>query len=412
MNNKLILPCLKGRAGDWFYYTALMTYKEVANRVKLPREIDEKYSDPKLKLGEWIQRDLEKSRTARIVDYLTKNEQRFFNSLILGIFEGSPAWSEINVSGSREGIDYEEETEIYLSESIGILTLNGDENIFAIDGQHRAVGIREAFKKKPSLGGDEVPVIIIAHRTTTEGNIRTRRLFSTLNRYAKPVSKSDNIALSEDDNCAIITRDIIDTFDMMRGKVLINKSPSISPENKTDFTNIRSLYDLVERLLTDQKVYNFEVFGYEHYDFTNNRLSDSVLKTISSKIKIQLTNILTSIPSFNSYVKTGYVDRLDPKASLIFRPIGQTILFDVIKVAEYHGKGEEALKYFSKDNFKISNKIWREVFWDDDIDNIRTETARVKFATLLILEHLEIPIKRTKKDKEVFDSFGFDPKKI
>jgi len=30
--NKLILPTLRGKMGDWFYYVALMSFKEVAKR--------------------------------------------------------------------------------------------------------------------------------------------------------------------------------------------------------------------------------------------------------------------------------------------------------------------------------------------------------------------------------------------
>ena len=79
--NKLNLPCIRGKMGDWMYYVTLLSFKEVANRVRLPKEIDAKYKNQEnLKLGEWIQRELQANRTKEIVTYLKTQEQRFFNT--------------------------------------------------------------------------------------------------------------------------------------------------------------------------------------------------------------------------------------------------------------------------------------------------------------------------------------------
>ena len=50
---------------------------------------------------------------------------------------------------------------------------------------------------------DEVSVIFVAHEATSQGLERTRRLFTTLNKTDRPVSKGDIIALDEDDVVAI-----------------------------------------------------------------------------------------------------------------------------------------------------------------------------------------------------------------
>ncbi|GAB4093515.1 hypothetical protein GCM10028786_24420 [Flaviaesturariibacter terrae] len=384
-----------------------MTFEEVSKRVKLPVEIDKKYSDDQLKLGEWIQRDLEKSRTLRIVDYINKTRQRFFNSLILGIYKGSPSWQEIQVSqrSTTQVQQIGEETEIYLSNSVGILSLNGDENIFAIDGQHRAIGIREAVKLNKEILNDEVPVIFVAHKASFDGNVRTRRLFSTLNRYAKPVGKSDIIALSEDDNCAIITRELIDHFELFKNRIIVNKSPSINPENSVDFTNIRTLYEIVERIITNKKVYAFNVQGEDHYSFTNTRVEDDTLEKHITRIKRYLTSTLTILPAFQKYNSTGTLER-SVKGSLIFRPIGQFIYFDVLKVAEANNKLHAAKTFFASHDFSLKNKVWKTIFWDEESNNIKTDKPRVKYATMLIIEHIGISFKKTKKERELFESFN------
>ena len=411
--NRLILPCIKGRIGQWFYYSSIMSFAELADRVKLPREIDKKYSNKDLKLGEWIQRELDPKRTNRLVKYLQEQDERFFNSLVLGIFDGKPSWQDVEISkGKNDYEEIDEETSEYLSSTIGILTLDGSESLFAIDGQHRFVGIREAIKTDTSLLTDEVPVIFVAHKTDEVGKIRTRRLFSTLNRYAKPVNKSEIIALSEDDNCAIMTRKIIDNFELLKGKIIINKSPSISPKNGTDFTNIRTLYDIIERLSTDKKVYNFKVGGYNHYDFTNKRILDSEIESVIKTIQKTIKESLLNIPSFENYLKTGLVNRNDESASLLFRPIGQNILFDIIKVSKEFNKYQTALKFFSKDTFNLSNHTWKNILWDKESSNITTQKTRVKYATLLIIEHLGIPVNKTKKDLEMYNNFKIDPSSI
>ncbi len=80
--DKLVIPCLKGRIGDgdeaWYFYSGLMTFDEIAKGVKLPKEIDKKYKEKDLKLGEWIQRELDPDRTIRIVEYINKQPQSFF----------------------------------------------------------------------------------------------------------------------------------------------------------------------------------------------------------------------------------------------------------------------------------------------------------------------------------------------
>ena len=72
-NLPLSLPSLRGRIGDWYYYVTLMNIKEVANRVLLPKEIDE-YEPEDLQLGEWIQRELDEKRTKNIVNLLNSQK--------------------------------------------------------------------------------------------------------------------------------------------------------------------------------------------------------------------------------------------------------------------------------------------------------------------------------------------------
>jgi len=148
---KLVLPALRGRIGDWFYYVSLLPFKEVAQRISMADEIH-KSKD----LRDWIQTEVSQ-RIEGIVTYLETQEQRFFNSLILGIYGGSPSWQELDIK--TRYADLEEEDLDYLNRTFGILTLKGDEKIFPIDGQHRTQAIKDALKNKEELQEEEISVI-------------------------------------------------------------------------------------------------------------------------------------------------------------------------------------------------------------------------------------------------------------
>ncbi|MFW6272613.1 MAG: DGQHR domain-containing protein [bacterium] len=406
--NPINLPCLRGKIGDWFFYTSVMSFKEIATRIKLPEEIDKKYEDDNLKLEEWIQRKIETKRIKPLVKYIEEQEQRFFNSLVLGIYDGAPSWQDLNISGTNIYSDENDETLRYLSKTFGILNLSGAESIFAIDGQHRAVGIRKAVKDGKADLNDEITVILVAHSIGDEGKIRTRRLFSTLNRYAKPVSESEKIALSEDDNCAVLTRRLIEEHDFLKGKILLNKSRSVHPSQDKYFTSIMVLYDIVKTILVEKRIPGIgNVSGYEKESFLHIRANKTELDKQYEFISNLFNNMISKIDVLhNFFVKGNPVDRNSSNESILFRPIGQNILFDILKVGLSHKNEKSILEYFDSIDFSFKNKIWHSIFWDSETNTIVTDKMRQRFVTLLILEKLGFNIKRTYNDKKKLQTFN------
>src|ERR1700676_5266228 len=197
----LALPALRGSFGSWIYYSCLISIRELGKRANYATELHPTTVD---ELSRLIQRVLEGRRSLDIADYLTKNNDRFFNSLVLAVYGGNPDWLEIGISGTSTPRASLNELKEEARDSIGFLRLSGTEKIFAIDGQHRLSGIKEAMKDGDAAIGDElVPVIFVGHANTVAGLQRTRRLFTTLNKTAVPVTKRDIIGLDEDDVMAI-----------------------------------------------------------------------------------------------------------------------------------------------------------------------------------------------------------------
>ncbi len=176
---KLRIPAIRSKMGIWVYYVTALSFDEVNLYVRSVH--DELYKSALL--SGMIQKSIAASQN-RIAHYLETQKERFFNSLILAVYGGQPTWNEIRIeeASGKDNID------------MGLLTLSGREKIFPVDGQHRVEGIKKALKEDPSLGTEKVPVIFVGHSEDEEGMQRTRRMFRTLNRCAKPVLLRDMIA--------------------------------------------------------------------------------------------------------------------------------------------------------------------------------------------------------------------------
>ena len=396
---KLILPTLRSRMGDWIYYSTVMKFNDVSDRVSMADKIHQHEG-----LKSLIQREVQ-DRTKGIVEYLKTQDQRFFNSIILGIYQGSPTYQELEIK-NFEGIK-EEELE-YLKSTFGVLTLSGEEKLFAIDGQHRVKAIQDSVNEKGDLKDEEISVIFLPHKNTDEGLIRTRRVFSTLNRYAKPVDKSEIIAIDEEDNCAIITRNLIEDFQLFNDIILFNKSRSISPRNTSAFTNIIVLYDFIVAILTDQKVFGVKVTGEDHKIFTHRRQPDDIILVKQKYIQEIFETIFKTIPALSSFLETKLVNRRDENISLLFKPVGQNVLYSTLKIAIDKNKKEQLINYFETDTFNLSNKSWRSVFFDPETGRTKTDKTIQKFAFHLILKKIGVNLPLSDKDQEVFDNFHID----
>lgn len=239
----LALPALRGAVGDWIYYSCLMPITEIALRVKYADEIH-----PDKALSELIQRSLEGPRAKHIAEYLTTKE-RFFNSLVLATYGGSPDWLEVGNFKSSNNAEILKLVPEPSKDALGFLGLSGSEKIFAIDGQHRLAGIRRAIADGTDLSQEQAPVILVGHKKDAAGMQRTRRLFTTLNKTAVAVRKRDIIALDEDDVMAIVARRLVETNSSFQDpKIAVIGSQNIPVGNRICLTTISSLYDTLKLL--------------------------------------------------------------------------------------------------------------------------------------------------------------------
>ncbi|WP_246677095.1 DNA sulfur modification protein DndB [Mesorhizobium sp. B2-4-15] len=171
-----------------------MRLRDAAERIRYASEINE--VRPGRQLSDLIQRALTKGRASEIGKYLVNEGDHFFNALVVAVYGGDPEWMEFEVNpaaGARTSREPKEVAE-WARSAFGYLHLSGTETLFALDGQHRLAGIKQAVPVKASLGDERVTVIFVSHKLTDAGRRRTRKLFTTLNKTAVAVNKSDSSA--------------------------------------------------------------------------------------------------------------------------------------------------------------------------------------------------------------------------
>ena len=398
---KLYLPSLRGIMGDWVYYPTLMKFKDIAERIKIAEEIYQSKT-----LSEMVQHEIKIKRGKEIKDYLLKQEQRFFNSLIVAVYEGDPSWYDITHIESNNPYDSENIPEDVVA-GIGILSLNGEEKLFTLDGQHRLIGIKEAVVEAPHLGEDELSIIFIAHRTDLDGMERTRRLFTTLNKNAVQVSKGETIALDEDDTMAITVRRLVTENPMFTDdRILNNVTDNVPRSNKTCLTTIGNLYDLLSILFT--KVYVIskkKTFKDRENELTKVRQPDHILdehyRNACDYFK-RLTESFLPLQEFvnmsdNSTVVKKY--RHSEGGSVLFRPIGLKILTEIIAALVEKYPLSKCFKMISKLPIDLTQPPYHGVIWHPTQKKmIMKGKTLVKNLLLYMLNHFPGDVNKMRED--------------
>ncbi len=352
------VAAIRGKIGIWTYYVTAMRFEDIAKYVvPITKEISNNKN-----FSDMLQRAIT-DNVEGIKDYILNQNERFFNALVLAIYDGNPEWFELEV-----------EIEDYRTYSVGVLEFSGNETIFPVDGQHRVEGIKKAIKENSELINEKVPVIMIGHENSAVGKQRTRRLFSTLNRRARKVNDNELIALDEDDVVAVATREIIENNKLFFGDRLINfANKNIPSSNHIAFTSIIELYQC-NKIIFD---YLTTLKGLKKKDKEQlllYRPSNETTNEYVNQINMFWDTMQREIPSLKQYVETTIDDidvlnnRSEKGGNLLFRPIALTQF--VIALCEYmmYKKCDikSAVIDFNKIPLTIQKQPWINVIWTND----------------------------------------------
>lgn len=382
-SESLSLPAIRGKMGNWTFYSSVMPMLELAKRVNYAEEI---HTNPGL--SEMIQRKLSGARATEICRYLTERPDRFFNSLVIAFYEGPPTWfsGAIAPPASSEidrSFDIEDIRES--GSQLGVLQLNGNEKLFALDGQHRLSGIKAAYKKERLPIDDCVPVIFVAHVNDANGIRRSREIFTTLNKEAKKVGVGDIIALDENDPAAIVTRRLVEgKSGLSGGKVAYKQTESIDP--RVDVKCVTTIANIYFSVLNLSRAFYYKTKTIREIAALP-RPDDDVLETLCSIAEKFYSAAGKCFPNFGEVMsaKNDVVDiiaanRGEDGGHLLFRPVGITILTNLVcQLKTHHPKltVEACVKRASAIPVVLNDAPYRDVLWEPRRSKMRPSGKKV-----------------------------------
>lgn len=395
MATSINIPAIRGNIGNIVYYTSVFTFQQIVERVK---KIDDELHTSK-SLRDQLQRNLTENYKS-IKDYILNHDDRFFNALVLAVYDGEPIWNAIEV-------DFKDDT----YHTMGFLQLNGEEKIFPVDGQHRVEGIKAALKVRPELKDETIAVIFIGHQKSPAGMEKTRRIFTTLNRYAKPVKLGDIIALDEDDIVAITTRELLESYPLFMGNKISNaKNSKAIPD--TDYNAFTTLMSLYECHLTLYKYFK------QQYDKKNKPYSS---KEINESLKLRpnqqaLNAYKYFVTDFwNAFCRSfngmqDFKNNLNENAAnayrnksgglVYFRPIGIESIAHALLITAQRTPDKslmEIVTEYANLRYNLADVPWKGVFWSP---NNQTMIMGNNPLAVLLLMYMYNPDLLTEKEME------------
>jgi DNA sulfur modification protein DndB len=403
MNQKTrtLFPSLRSRMGETIYYTTSMTFRDVCEWIKPTDEVHKSK-----KLSEWIQRQLISRHADGIASYLREQNERFFNAIVVGIYGGQPKWAPLDVGAPAGEKGFSDEQQEYLESSIGLLTFNGNEKLFAIDGQHRVSGIKKVLEDSSSkLAEDEIIAIIVGHSNSESGKQRTRRLFTTLNKTARRVSEADRIALDEDDGFAVTVRRLVDESEHFSDSKLIEfaSSTGLSPSSDA-FTTIINLYHQIKDLYSPKILKH----AIKSRDFCAARPSETDLiefYELCNSYFALLRKHISAVDSVLSGKAKASGHRKPNKNHLLLRPIGQRAFASAVGVLVERGATvKTAVMRLSKVELWIHENDWWGILWDSDNQLMLKSVPLAESYLLHLLKEQARTIARQKKLEDVLGS--------
>ncbi|NQE65005.1 hypothetical protein E1H18_786 [Caulobacter sp. RHG1] len=247
---------------------------------------------------------------------------------------------------------------------------------------------------------------MVSHFDSAEGKIRTRRLFTNINRNAKATSNAENIVLDEDDGAAILTRRLLTEHPFLSRKGVVKVFTSVGDEgvlklaagnvpqgDKLAFTTIANLYDIVRTLSFDLD---------PSMKKPQARPSDEVLEASYSVIASRLDDIIKAAGDVRTPLdaETSAKDLRAPKGkeatgSPFMRPVVQKAVARVVSEIASQGAlaWPEIMKRLAGLKWRIGEGPWLSVF---NATNGKMISAKENAELLrdLLYVHLAAPSKQ------------------
>ena len=328
-----VIPAIRGQLGNTEFYETTMKVRDLVKSVRPPREMD---GWATFGIEERMQRDADLPRIKKqLAPYIARNPDRFFGSIIVLVYDGVVIFEPMAEVAKGVPAAYKQN-----AQRIGFLTIDGG-MLVVLDGQHRLLALEMVLKGDAEgqylaeVPNDDICVIFIKH----EDNVKTRRIFNTVNRYAKQTSRGDNIITSEDDGYAIVARALLRDemplgsriYGGKREDLVEWKNNTLGPRS-TSFTTIGVVYETVKLALEDKGIPRLNI---------QERPDDADIERYTDYTAEIWRAVLSGIEAYQIALadpkKIPAMRKDEAHTSLLFKPAAQIALFDGLLRARAYG---------------------------------------------------------------------------
>jgi len=327
------------------------------------------------------QRPLDWSRQAPLAQYLAARKTHKFPPVLVVINRPwvdeptAPEWDPYGLA-TKSAADF---TPLDASGKVGLLDVSEDATIFALDGQHRLMGVQglmeliktgklQRYKKdKKPLGafitvddlrqeyhiepaylqnlakekiGIEFISAVVTGESREEARRRVRSIFVHVNLMATPLTKGQLAQLNEDNGFAIVARKIAVSHPLF--KDVSDRNPRVNWDSatvaakSTVLTTLQALQEMSDRYL-GHRFPNWK--PSQKKGLIPMRPEDEELEKAISEFK-QLFDHLATLPSYRRLAEgteTPEMRRFSfekdgGEGNLLFRPVGQIALTHAIGI--------------------------------------------------------------------------------
>lgn len=369
------------------------------------------------------QRPLDWSRQAPLAQYLAARKNHKFPPVLVVInrpWVDDPEAEEWDAEG-RATQSAAEFTPLDKDGKVGLLNVSEDVTIFALDGQHRLMGVQglmeliqtgklQRYKKdKKPLGtsitvddfmreyhvepsylqnlatekiGIEFISAVVPGETREQARRRVRSIFVHVNMMATPLTKGQLAQLNEDNGFSIVARKIAVTHPLLKDveyrNPRVNWDSASVAANSTVLTTLQALQDMSERYLLGEKFSKWK--PSQKKGLIPMRPDDDELEEGIEEFRL-LFDALATLPSYrllDNEMETPEIRRFSfekdgGEGNILFRPVGQVAFAHALGVLVFH-KGWSLAKIFQKlckydadggfSNMDKPQSLWYGVLYD------------------------------------------------
>ena len=360
------IAAMKGKLGNTDYFILAMKAGDLVKNAIIPSEMEEWKN---MTMDEKEQRDINYSRVkAQIAPYLAKDKDRFFGAIILAAKNFDPSNFEQLSDIAKKGLPNLYKTE---AEKMGFLTLKGGEVFIPIDGQHRIKAIQFAIDGKdekskqipnmspcPDLSNEEVTVMLIPYEPK-----KIRKIFTRVNRYAKPTGSGQNLITDDEDYIAISARKIADWINIAAPNSstpnveLVKTAGNALGDKEHYFTTLATIAECNRMIL---QTFPSNPTIPKPFIVSDPDLEHDYGDKISEVWEHLAENIEPFAIMLSDKSETGNEKRKEVRQhNLLGKPVPQVCLFRAyVRLTEGNMHSDVATKRLSKINWQKDAKIW------------------------------------------------------